>query len=82
METGGCTCRITLVCKLQSRFGNDLLVFSSPGIAKIITLRSFASKMLGIVSDEEDEIELIATKASKQIVKEVTAINIYKKHYI
>ena len=73
--------RKTLVSKLQVRFGNDLLVLSSPGIANIIALRSFAAQTLRLVKDEEDEVEMIATRASKQIVQEVTSINMDKKHY-
>ena len=74
-------CRKTLVSKLQVRIRNDLLVLSSPGIASIIALRSFAAQTLRLINDEEDEVEMIATRANKQIVHEVTSINMDKKQY-
>ena len=73
--------RRTLVQRLQDMFGDDLLVLSSPGRANIVAFRSFASKTLSLLNDEEDETETVATKASKLIRNEVKDIHIDRDHY-
>ena len=73
--------RRTLVCKLQDIFGNELLVLSSPGIANIISFRSCASQTLRLVSNEEDDTDIVITKASKCILHDLKNIDIDKEHY-
>ncbi|KAK1874978.1 Myosin-1 [Dissostichus eleginoides] len=71
----------TLIRHLQQTFGSDLLVLSSPGIADIIAFRSCASQTLRLVNDDEDDMESIAVKASKQIIQDVKNIDMDKGHY-
>ena len=70
-----------LILQLQEKFGSDLLILSSPGIADIIAFRSHASKTLRLVNDDEDERETIAKKASEQIIQDMEDIVIDKEHY-
>ena len=44
-----------IILQLEEKFGSDLLILSSPGIADIIAFRSRASKTLRLVNDDEDE---------------------------
>ncbi|KAJ4944771.1 hypothetical protein JOQ06_013311 [Pogonophryne albipinna] len=73
--------RRTLIRQLQQTFGSDLLVLSSPGTADIIAFPSCASQTLRLVNDDEDDMESIAVKASKQITQDVINIDMDKGHY-
>ena len=60
--------RAQLIQQISDVFADDLLIFSSTGLAYIILFRNTGSKLLRLVEAEEDDksTELIA----KQIVQE------------
>ena len=60
---------------------HELLVLSSPGIANIISFRSCASQTLRLVNNEEDDTDIVITKASKCILHDLKNIDIDKEHY-
>ena len=59
--------RRTLLNKLTEHFGPALLVLSGTGI---VTFRSKASKVLKLVSNEEDDHDTAISKVAKLIVVE------------
>ena len=68
--------RAQLIQQISDVFADDLLIFSSPGLANIILFRNIASKLLRLVEEEEDNksIELVV----KQIVKECKELSAIK----
>ena len=71
--------RAQLNQQINDMFADDLLIFSSPGLANIILFRNTASKLLRLVEEEEDDksSELVA----KQIVKECKTLSGNKSVY-
>lgn len=71
--------RINLFKQISEVFGEDLLVFSSPGLANVIVFRSTASDLLRLEQLDEDNMQI--ESVAKQIVKECKQIvnkqNIY-----
>lgn len=69
---GGCLLnRQCLISELESHFLGELLVLSSQGYAKIATFHKFATYVLKIVKDEDDDdIEKSISKVAKQVVKD------------
>ena len=56
--------RRTLLNKLSEHFGPALLVLSGTGVAIIVTLKSKASNVLKLVSDEEDDHDAAILKVA------------------
>ena len=59
--------RAQLIQQISDVFADDLLIFSSPGLANIILFRNTASKLLRLVQEEEDDksTELVAKQIAK-----------------
>ena len=47
--------RQLLIVELQSHFGKDIIVLSSPGIASIIIFRTHASLLLQVIEEDDDD---------------------------
>ena len=64
--------RQQLVTELQTHFGKDILVLSSPGIANIVIFRSHASSLLHVIEEDDDDFNF--HKLGKTIQKEILSI--------
>ena len=64
--------RQQLVTELQTHFGKDILVLSSPGIANIVIFRSHASSLLHVIEENDDDFNF--HKLGKTIQKEILSI--------
>ena len=60
-----------LLNKIQSHFGNEILVLTSPGIASIVAFRTASAHILKIVSDDEkDDLQSATKTLSREIIAE------------
>lgn len=73
--------RRLIILNLCERFGDDLVVLKSPGLANIVCLRSVASKCMRLVQDEDDDTEVTINKLSKVIRNEIKEITLDKNCY-
>ena len=64
--------RQQLVTELQTHFGKDILVLSSPGIANIVIFRTHASSLLHVIEEDDDDFNF--NKLGKTIQKEILTI--------
>ena len=82
VELGGDKClRETLVKQLIGRFGNDILILHSPGLANIVMFRESAMKCLRLVADTEDNIDENLDKLSRKIILDIKAVALDKRNY-
>jgi len=73
--------RRLIVPNLCERFGDELVVLKSPGLADIVSLRSIAAKCMRLVQDEDDDIDVTINKLCKVIRHEVKLITLDKDCY-
>ena len=62
--------RPTLIVKLNTYFGKDLVILSGNGVASILGFRSKASSVLQVVDDDEDDLNESIAKVAKTIALE------------
>ena len=67
--------------KIKEHFGDQLLVFSSPGYANVYLFKSNASKFMTLVKDETDDIDYVLSKVANRIKSEYKDIDVQKSHY-
>jgi len=79
-ELGGKTLnRRNLVEKLADKFGDTLLVLSSPGIVSILLFKQKAASLFKVQEEQEEEIDVRAI--AKQIITEIREIPYNKDTY-
>jgi hypothetical protein len=66
--------RRTLVEKVESQFGDDILSFHSPGIATLVVFRNSVADTLKIVNAEDEDEEVTLKKLGKEIAQELKAV--------
>ena len=73
----------TLLRKLSESFGDDLVVLHSVGLADIVCFQSKAAKSLRLVDadDNDDDIDMMWSRISKQIAREIKEIALDKNNY-
>ena len=81
MEEGGCMLsRQQLIAKIVEKFGGDMIVLSSPGVASIFMFKSSASNALHIMPDDtDDQMNEAIEKVAKQIITEINNIEADRK---
>ena len=63
-------------------FGDNILVFSSPGVSSIVVFRNKALTLLKLVpSDDDSDLDMSIKNVGKQIVKNVKVLKSDKGHY-
>lgn len=70
-----------IVPNLCERFGYELVVLKSPGLADIVSLRCIAATCMRLVTDEDDDIDVTIKKLCKVIRHEVKLITLDKDCY-
>ena len=74
--------RRRLVSELERHFKGELLVFSSPGVACILTFRGCATHKLNVIKDEDDNIVQGAKEIiSRHIANECKQMDTKKSYY-
>ena len=66
--------RRTLLEKVESHFGDEILSFHSPGIAALVVFKNSVANTLKIVNAEDEDEDVTLKKLGKEIAQELKAV--------
>ena len=66
--------RRTVLEKVESQFGGDILSFHSPGIATLVVFKNSIENTLKIVNAEYEDEEIALKKLGKEIAQELKSV--------
>ena len=78
---GSLASRKQLIEKLRNHFGDELIVLSCPGYARVIAFQSGAAATLKMVRDDDDDISANISKLAKEIKTDCKEMTCDKSKY-
>ena len=77
---GNILSNLNLVTNLETTFGDELLLLSTPGYANIVDFKNAVSNTLRMYEDETDD-KVLFNQIAKKVHQETTEISQDKRHY-